>query len=92
MSYKFLSQKAFHYQEQNRTDFIKPIGYYYPKDQPRWKLTADTGHAINGDQIVHLVGNVRIHQNAGKDNHGITLTTSKATLLPKEKSPKIMFL
>lgn len=88
MNYKFLSEKAFHYQEENRTDFIKPISYYYPQNQPHWKLTANLGHALNGDKIVHLVGNVRIHQNAGKNNHEITLTTSKATLLPKEKIAK----
>ncbi len=88
MSYRFLSEKAFHYQENNRTNFIKPIGYYYPKNQPYWKVTADKGNALNGDQIVHLLGNVRIHQNAGKNNHEITLTTTKATLLPKEKIAK----
>ena len=88
MNYKFLSQKAFHYQEKNRTDFIKPTSYYYPQNQARWKLTADIGHALNGDKIVHLIGNVRIHQNAGKNNHEITLTTSKATLFPKEKIAK----
>lgn len=88
MSYRFLSQETFHYQAKNHTDFVKPIGYYYPKNQPYWKLTADMGHALNGDEIVHLVGNVRIHQDAGQNNHEITLTTRKATLLPKEKIAK----
>ena len=88
ISYKFLSEKAFHYQAQHRTNFIKPIGYYYSDDQPYWKLTANTGHAINGEQIIHLIGNVRMHQDAGKNNHEMTLTTSQATLFPKEKIAK----
>lgn len=85
MSYKFLSKIAYHYKEQDRTDFTAPLGYYYSKNQPYWKLTADQGYALQGDEIVHLLGNVYIHQDAGKNNHAVTLTTSKATLYPRQK-------
>ena len=84
-NYKFLSQKAYYYQQQNRTDFTAPIGYYYAKNQPYWKLTADRGQALRGDQVIHLNGNVHLHQAAGKNNHEITLTTSKATIYPAKK-------
>jgi|GEM_PF-1305668 len=88
MTYKFLSKEAYHYEEQNRTDFTAPIGYYYTKDQPYWKLTADHGQALQGDEIIHLLGNVYVHQDAGKNNHEVTLTTSKATLYPAQKIAK----
>ena len=85
MIYHFFSSKAKHYMAQNRTEFTKPKGYYYVEQQPYWQSRADHGKTVNGHETVHLFGHVYIHQDEGKNNHAVTLTTSKATLYPKKQ-------
>lgn len=79
----FSSSILWHYQKDNRATFTDPVGYYYPQNSPAWQITADKGDALNGDSIVHLNGNVRLHQDAGQRNHETTLTTSTMTIYPQ---------
>ena len=60
------------------------MGYYYSEQHQPWKVTADTGRAINGTQQVHLFGHVNLHQPAGANNKETTLTTSKLTIYPQK--------
>lgn len=85
MVYRFLSSKANHYMTQNRTEFTTPKGYYYVTQQPYWQSIADHGQTLNGNETVYLFGHVYIHQDAGKNNHQVTLTTNKATLYPQKQ-------
>ncbi len=85
MIYRLLSRKAYHYVTENRSELTAPIGYYYVKQQPYWTATAEHGQTLNGDEIVHLFGHVYMHQDAGKNNHEITLRTSKAMLYPQKQ-------
>ena len=82
MTYQFYSDKSFHYKTQNKTDFVKPIGYYYSEQHQPWKVTAEKGQALNGDQVIHLFGNVHLHQKSGPTNKETTLMTSTVSIYP----------
>ncbi len=84
MAYQFYSDKSLHYKKQNKTDFVKPIGYCYSEKHKPWKVTADKGQAINGDQVVHLFGNVHLHQESGPTNKETTLITSTVSIYPQK--------
>ena len=85
MYYKFLSENSYHYKDDNRTVFFNITAYYYKPNEPYWKITADKGIALDGNNIVHLTGNIHVHQDAGINNSEATLTTQKMTLFPKKK-------
>lgn len=85
MDYQFFSPLVYHYSSQNRSNAQYPIGYFYKAGQPRWKLVADSAYSLDDNKIVHLLDNVRAHQDAGKNNKAITLTTSQMTLYPQQK-------
>jgi lipopolysaccharide export system protein LptC len=84
MAYQFFSQKSEHYKQQNRTDFTKPIGYYYSEKHQPWKVTADKGRALHGTEEIHLSGNVHLQQRAGVNNKETTLTTTQVTIYPQK--------
>lgn len=83
--YQFFSPLVYHFGSQNRSNAKYPIGYFYKPGQPRWKLTAESAYSLDNNKVVHLIDNVRAHQNAGKHNQAITLTTRKMTLYPQQK-------
>lgn len=85
LDYQFFSPSVYHFSSQNRSNAAHPIGYFYKPGQPRWKLVADAAYSLDNNKVVHLLKNVRAHQNAGKNNHALTLTTHQMTLYPQQK-------
>jgi lipopolysaccharide export system protein LptC len=85
LDYQFFSPLVYHFTPQNRSNATHPVAYFYKPGQPRWKLTANAAYALDNNKIVHLIDNVRAHQNAGKKNKSLTLTTDRMTLYPQQK-------
>jgi lipopolysaccharide export system protein LptC len=82
---QFSATMLWHYKENNRSTFTKPVAYYYPEKKPAWEMIADNGEALNGDAMVNLWDHVWLHQNADNTTKSMTLTTSKMTIYPQRK-------
>ncbi|MCK4870257.1 MAG: LPS export ABC transporter periplasmic protein LptC [Gammaproteobacteria bacterium] len=77
-----------HFQANSASTFTKPNITIYNQKQNPWIITANSGNSINGTKLIHLLGNVKLHQAAGVHNKELTVTTTAATVLPKNKIVK----
>lgn len=77
-----------HFQANNASSFTQPNITIYNQKQNPWIITAASGNSINGTKLIHLIGNVKLHQAAGVHNKELTVTTTAATVLPNDKIVK----
>lgn len=85
LNYEFNSPLVYDFDHENISQATKPVGYFYQTNQPPWKVVADRAVSIDSNQRVTLYGNVKLHQDAGKNNSEVTLLTEKMVLLPNKK-------
>jgi lipopolysaccharide export system protein LptC len=71
-----------HYNEHNTSDFQMPNIIIFNKRQ-NWLITAQTGHSVNGTEIVYLNDNVQIHQQPTDNSPTTLFKTAKLTIFPK---------
>jgi LPS export ABC transporter protein LptC len=83
--YHFTASLTYQYDKDNMRTFTQPHAQYYKPNQAPWQLKADHGVSLNNNQLIHLNGNVWLHQAAGKNNKAVTLTSSKMTVEPNNK-------
>lgn len=77
--------KMTHLPANDMSEFTKPKIVIYDKDDQPWNIIADNGESQAGIEEVHLSNNVKVHQDAGKNNREITITTSHLTIFPQER-------
>ena len=73
-----------HYAKDNSTDFEKPDFLLYTSTRIPWTIKANYGKSLNGNQEVHLWGQVKLHQPKDKTNPETTITTSALTIYPQK--------
>ncbi len=81
----FSSSCVTHFPLHDTSHAIKPIILNYAKKGPPWHITADLGTMTEGDNNVHLQGNVVIRQPAGENSHDVTFTTSSLNYYPNRQ-------
>ncbi|MAZ39316.1 MAG: LPS export ABC transporter periplasmic protein LptC [Legionellales bacterium] len=74
-----------HYPKKDSAVLTKPqfIIYSTKNDKAPWFVTANQGKTINGTDIIHLTGNVIIHEPQSKSNNNLTIKTEALTIYPK---------
>ena len=69
-----------HYAEKDRSEFIKPDITIINVNAEPYRVTANKGNSEHGTEIAHLIGSVKLHQKADKQNKELTILTSRATI------------
>jgi LPS export ABC transporter protein LptC len=77
VSIELTAPKLSHYSANNDTLFFQPKIVLYTKQQQPWTITANLGIAQNGFNIIHLKGNVVLHQPLGPKNQEIAINTNE---------------
>jgi lipopolysaccharide export system protein LptC len=77
------SPHVIHYNEHNTSDFQMPNITIFNKRQ-NWLITAQTGHSVNGTEIVYLNDNVQIHQQPTDNSPTTLFKTAELTIFPKQ--------
>ena len=80
VSIELAAPQLSHFSTTNNTVFFQPKIVLYTKQQQPWTITAKTGVAQNGFDIIHLIGNVVVHQPFGPKNQETSITTSALDL------------
>lgn len=69
-----------HFSKDDSTEFLNPHIILYNKTEEPWLITAKQGRSENGFNLIHFQTNVKLHQDAGKNNNDITIMTSALSL------------
>lgn len=74
-----------HYTLNDITLLTHPLLTIFQATGEPWHLTADHGQSMNGAETVKLWSNVLLSQAQGPQNPPLTITTSAATIFPKQE-------
>lgn len=87
LSTHFYTPKLTHYPANNWSQFTTPRIVLYPEKGEPWFIQADEGQAENGYQIIRLMNNVTMHQDASKtdkSDKSKTIATTQLTYLTEQ--------
>lgn len=82
---QFTATHLVHFIKNNTTNFTQPSLLVFNANEPPWHITADYGHAINGDDVIDIDQNVRIEQAASAARAHTVITTSSLIIYPAKK-------
>lgn len=71
------------YANNNTIYFVKPHLLIYTDKKIPWEIDADQGTSMNGNEVIKLSGNVKLHQLSKNHNQETTVLTRELTYYPK---------
>jgi len=77
--------KIDHYNLSDTSYFENPVIFLYHDNQAPWKISADYGKSLKGNQHIQLWKNVVLHQDALDDNEETTIRTTAITFNPNKQ-------
>ncbi|MBI2785924.1 MAG: LPS export ABC transporter periplasmic protein LptC [Legionella longbeachae] len=74
-----------HLQKDDIYLFQKPNIKVHQDKQPPWNISSKTAKSFEGGKRITFIGNVKVHQEKGKNTQESILKTEEITYFPKEK-------
>lgn len=85
-TYKLKAQHLEHYPDDNSMKLDAPLFSFYANNIKNWTARADQAFFLQDSKIIHLKGNVVLHQilSKKKNNTPMTLTADQLTIEPEK--------
>lgn len=80
--HRLVAKRMVHYPDQDTTQLQQPYFVDIEPGKPVMRVNADEGRLFNNNEEMHLIGNVRVYRESGRNRQATTVETPFLHIIP----------